>query len=594
MTYLRLIFTCFWLFSGLICFSQQSDLEKEIEKGLNLRDQDLVLSLSRKLEKSSEDKSVAHFYEAKAYLFLGNEGIIYYDSSLLCINKVLKETNNSDEIHFQASLFQAHIYLEAGKYKACVKSIQQLLRSDQVLDSPEKQFVLNVELFSLYIRISDLKSAKQLIASITQPPKNLDHFNLARSYLALGRYYLSDGKLEQAKQFFDKALHQYDDQYICYKSDAWHMLAEVSKEQKDVRQAMKIYQNLLQYEEKNNYKHGFILTLLIACETSLMNNKNQPQMAAYVEKAYQYAKKLNNKMRLVQAEMNKGFYYLQLKQNNSAIPHFEQALKISENIKAYYWTRSASRFLVDIYTNKGDYKKAFDFQKISIEANDNLQLSNQTEKADLVRNVRLMYTYRHEMEVSAYELEKKQVHLIIWIAISIGTIGISVLLFLLYLKQKRHNLFLTEKALKESERKIQIIQPIPENREEKPEPKQALDDSIYLDLQQKLVDFIDSKGFLDPECSLSSLAKEFNTNTAYLSKYINEILNTSFNQLINEYRISDFIERVKTDKEGRKTYTLDHLATLSGFNSKSTFIRAFKKQTGIAPSVFIKNLDELN
>ena len=79
-----------------------------------------------------------------------------------------------------------------------------------------------------------------------------------------------------------------------------------------------------------------------------------------------------------------------------------------------------------------------------------------------------------------------------------------------------------------------------------------------------------------------------------MSKYINEILNTSFNQLINEYRILDFIERVKVDKEGRKTFTLDHLASLSGFSSKSTFIRAFKKQTGLAPSVFLKNLEEIN
>lgn len=600
MTYVKLIFTCVLLFSGFLSRANPDGLIKQIEKGLDLRDQDIVVRLSRKLEKISSEKAQVHFYFAKGYLFLGKEGVILYDSSLYFVEKVLKETVPSDELHFEANLFKVHALLGKGNYKECVKLIQQLQRTTVVKQSPEKSFLLDVELFLLYTRISDLTSASKLVQSIKTSPESIDKLNLGKSYMALGRYYLSDGKLEDSRRYFEKALHEFKPISICNTSDAMHLLAQVEKEKGNIDGAMRIYNKLLHFEDHENYRHGYILTLLIACETTLIDKTNQEKMLENVNKAYRYAFKLNNKLRLLQAEMNMGFYYKQTNQNEQAIPHFKVAMDIANQIGEYYWSRSASRFLVEIYKSKGDFKNAFEFQKENSVANQKLQESNQTKEADLVRNVHLMYTYRHEMEQSEYALERKQVHLIIWITISIATIGISILLLLLYIRQKRHNLFLTEKALKESERKIQLIQPIDMKEpkeiisEEKTEARQSLDEAIYLDLQQKLLDFIEAKGFLEPECSLSSLAKEFNTNTAYLSKYINEILNTSFNQLINEYRIVDFIERVKVDKEGRKTFTLDHLASLSGFSSKSTFIRAFKKQTGLAPSVFLKNLEELN
>ena len=588
------------LFSNLFCVAQNSKLTKDIEKSLDLRDQDEVLRLGRKFEKITSNKAQAHFYLAQGYLFLAKEGIVLYDSSLYYTDKVLKETSSSEKLHFEANLFKVHTLLGKGKYKECVKLIKQLQLSPEVKISPQKTFLLNVELFVLYTRISDLTSASKLLDLIKKYPKDIDQLNLGKSYMAIGRYYLGEGSFDQSKRYFGKALEEFESISICNKSDALHLLAEVEKQKNNIPGAMRIYNKLLRFEDEKNYRHGYILTLLIACETTLIDKTNQLEMSKNVEKAYQYALKLNNKLRLVQAEMNMGFYYKQTGQIEPSIPHFMKAVEIANQIGEYYWSRSASRFLVEIYKSKGDYQHAFEFQKKSIEANEKLQESNRTEEADLVRNVHLMYTYRHEMEQSAYALERKQVHLIIWITISIATIGISILLLLLYIRQKRHNLFLTEKALKETERKIQLIQPIEikEQKEEviteKTEARQSLDDAIYLDLQQKLLDFIEAKGFLDPDCSLSSLAKEFNTNTAYLSKYINEILNTSFNQLINEYRILDFIERVKTDKEGRKTFTLDHLASLSGFSSKSTFIRAFKKQIGLAPSVFLKNLEELN
>ncbi|GEM_PF-6245839 len=594
MTPFKPVLLAFLLIFSFFQVIGQKSIEQEIERNLSLRNQNEVITLSKKLGRKSTNTLSSNFYLSKAYLLLGNDGLIKYDSSLYFINKVIHEPLITEEIKFEAILFKIHVLLEKGNYKECIKIIQEELNSINTDGFSFRQFHLNVELLNLYIKVSDLKSAEKLVLKVQNHPMTKGNKGLQKSFMTLGKYYLVSEKLELSKKYYNEALISYWPNEICNKVDAWHYLAEVEKHKGNFDEAMKIYTDLLKYEEQNKYKHGFIHTLLLAAETSLTAKKSYFEMAENVNKAYQFALKLNNKLRLVQAEMNMGYYFQQINDYNSAILYFNKALLTSKEIKAIYWTRSAARFLVDIYTKKGDFKNAFYFQNKSIEANEQLQEKNQSEKTELVKNIHLMYTYQHEMEKTAFELEKKQVHLIIWITVSISAIGISILLLLQYLKQKRHNLFLTEKALKDSERKKSIIQPIVAEEKTELEPKTALDESIYLDLQEKLIAFIDAKGFLDPECSLTSMAKDFNTNTAYLSKYLNEVLNNSFNQLINEYRILDFIERVKNDKEGRKTFTIDHLASLSGFNSKSTFIRAFKKQTGIAPSVFLKSIEELS
>ncbi len=90
------------------------------------------------------------------------------------------------------------------------------------------------------------------------------------------------------------------------------------------------------------------------------------------------------------------------------------------------------------------------------------------------------------------------------------------------------------------------------------------------------------KPFLDPQLNLRTLSGQLNTNTSILSAAINRCFGKNFNDLINEYRIEEFL--LKSKDESLAHYTLLSLALDSGFNSKSTFNRAFKKATGKTPN----------
>ena len=96
--------------------------------------------------------------------------------------------------------------------------------------------------------------------------------------------------------------------------------------------------------------------------------------------------------------------------------------------------------------------------------------------------------------------------------------------------------------------------------------------------------FIDQKPYLDPELTISVVARELNVSVKYLSQVINESLGRNFFDFINSYRIEEAKRRLRNEIESKKT-VLEVLYE-SGFNSKSAFNSAFKKHTGFTPTEF--------
>ncbi|NRB63840.1 MAG: AraC family transcriptional regulator [Saprospiraceae bacterium] len=94
------------------------------------------------------------------------------------------------------------------------------------------------------------------------------------------------------------------------------------------------------------------------------------------------------------------------------------------------------------------------------------------------------------------------------------------------------------------------------------------------------------KGYRRPELSLSILANEINTTTNKLSWVLNNVYKKTFYELVNEYRVVDFLQRIKENKH--KDFTLIAIAVEVGFNSKSTFYKAFKEITKMTPSEYIR------
>ena len=97
--------------------------------------------------------------------------------------------------------------------------------------------------------------------------------------------------------------------------------------------------------------------------------------------------------------------------------------------------------------------------------------------------------------------------------------------------------------------------------------------------------FVVEKLYLTPGLKLSDVAKRVGTNRTYLSQYFNREGGTSFYDYVNSLRI-DHAERLLAETD----CTQEKVAESSGFNSLSTFLRAFKARHNCTPLEYRKSV----
>jgi AraC-like DNA-binding protein len=128
------------------------------------------------------------------------------------------------------------------------------------------------------------------------------------------------------------------------------------------------------------------------------------------------------------------------------------------------------------------------------------------------------------------------------------------------------------------------------NKQEVEKTSLEIPEHIIKDVLKSIHEFETSKGYLQKDITLNWLAKEFNTNSSYLSSIINHIKKNNFASYLRDLRITHAIESLKKDKQRYLIYSMNGLADEFGFITAESFSKAFKDKTGIKPSFFIEEL----
>jgi len=104
----------------------------------------------------------------------------------------------------------------------------------------------------------------------------------------------------------------------------------------------------------------------------------------------------------------------------------------------------------------------------------------------------------------------------------------------------------------------------------------------YLEKLETLM--AEEKIFTDPELKLASLSARLGLPSHQVSKLINEKFGRSFKDIVNEYRVREFIACMNDPRYSSRS--MYGIALDVGFNSKSSFNTVFKKVTGKTPSEY--------
>lgn len=115
--------------------------------------------------------------------------------------------------------------------------------------------------------------------------------------------------------------------------------------------------------------------------------------------------------------------------------------------------------------------------------------------------------------------------------------------------------------------------------------KEVINSMSVIDEQMK-IHLIDNKKFKVQDIRLKDIAALVGIGDKILAEYFISKYKTNFQEFINVLRIEEFKNLCRSTEY--KNFSLSGIAQESGFKSKATFYRAFKKKEGVTPNEYIK------
>lgn len=93
--------------------------------------------------------------------------------------------------------------------------------------------------------------------------------------------------------------------------------------------------------------------------------------------------------------------------------------------------------------------------------------------------------------------------------------------------------------------------------------------------------------YKDSKIDIAIFADKCNVPKYLLVQFLNQHYGKPFPDFINKYRIEEAI-RLLSEKD-RNKYGIDIISNMCGFNYRSSFYSAFRRQTGMSPMQYMKN-----
>jgi len=230
------------------------------------------------------------------------------------------------------------------------------------------------------------------------------------------------------------------------------------------------------------------------------------------------------------------------------------------------------------YQSRGDSANAHRHHMAYLAKKDSLiNQSNLTKAGELY--------FLNQLQAVNSEVERVAHSVRIWRWV-VAALALVILLIgtLLYLLRRRNRQLEEDRAL--MYRKMQEAITMQDALQQKYR-NSSLDDASSDDLAERIQQAMqNTDAICDPDFSRDTLAQMVNTNPTNVSQVLSQRLDTSFNQLLNEYRIREACRRI-SDRDHYGHFTIEAIASSVGFKSRTNFTANFKKVTGLTPSQYM-------
>ena len=265
--------------------------------------------------------------------------------------------------------------------------------------------------------------------------------------------------------------------------------------------------------------------------------------------------------------MNIAATYQREKDYLHAIEYLTKALQLTYDMSLNDFTPAICRKLSEQYHLIGNEEQSASYHQRYIEMMDKTHTNQLSHIAELNYISQL-----EKKEKRTQELEQRQ--RLQELIILVGIFVLIVVLTSAILLWKKNRKVTRTEADEQSLRKTYSRSSLNDEQRE----------SLILRIEETLND---AGVICQQDFTLNKLAKLINSNTTYTSQVINEKYGMTFSNLLGKCRVKIACQWMD-NPERYGNITIEAIASGTGFKSRTTFVNAFKRETGLKPSEYLR------
>jgi len=622
----------FWLICSLVFILFTADLAKaETSRDINVRRRIFYAAIDS-LQKPDRNPDLRPWLH-QAQLFNRKDLRLYSEELQNTFSTRQPELNRNQQIVwlFETGMLQTALdsTSSAMKYYNAAKKL-----NDKTKD-PNTYLRIRFEQAFLYRQMKNCRKSNELFSELltlagqmnNRDEQNRIRYWMAENYNNLGQY---DEALTLTRELYQYSMEKKDFANASYdmvqlgqissliESDTSYLEYYHSAVELAFKSGyMNIYGNNLSQIAQAYCKAGFPRASLVYFEKAfnkidflsdrekveLMNGISNTYLALdSLEKAKYYAQLSLNESRSLSGELWQSGAVLALadcfmksNQLDSALFFLRHAAALHQNQGNDYELIQIYKDLSEVYTKLNQHETALQYLDSSFQINNRVVADNNTTLLTRLRTETDYYIQKNRITelVSDNKLAIAQSKRTRDILIVVGLLLIVSIVFFWFsrIQVKR----LKESHLNLLKKNVELDRANKEIKDRKTEERiknKSNGTAMNGELQEELLRLLNDENiYADSNLSLKSLADAMNTNTAYLSSLINTQFNCNFKTLINQMRI-DKAKEVLISTQYRN-YSMEGIAEMVGFKSRSAFYSSFKGFTGLTPSQYIESYELL-
>ncbi len=424
-----------------------------------------------------------------------------------------------------------------------------------------------------------------------------DSLAMADMYVTMAYHTIHVIGYKKALEYHGRALdiYEYHQDYKGVATACFHIGNIYYQQEKNYDKAREYYW----YGLNIGFKHGIknmSSHILISLANLHKQINNMDSARYYFRRADSMTKLYGEPSRRIRYLYQVGQFYAITGDYEKSEKSLLKAFEISRESHESYLEKNTCLYLSDLYKRIGYFEKSLDHYQRYVFLKDSF-FNNKTER--IVSELQIKFeTDKMENQLNIMkkndllknaELKKKQITIY---SISIALLIILGLTFFLInqnrKKKKAYDQIMEKNLLlmKSGANQLKRKKPLPDGNN-----NHSMDPATLEGIMQKLDYQIKRKKiYLNNNVNLSTLARKCGTNSAYLSKAINNHYKKNFTGFINELRIRE-AQKMMSDPE-YQNYSIEGIADSVGFKSKSVFNIAFKKYSGVTPSYYMNYIKQ--